>query len=70
MVFRDGATIWQLSLYLQHKEDDWLCILQKKDPKIKGIIDVVNKNEKEIPDEKRLEREYEVRGGRLEQAEG
>ncbi|KAK9727837.1 Reverse transcriptase (RNA-dependent DNA polymerase) [Popillia japonica] len=47
------------------EESDWLCILQKQDSKIRDIVEILNKETKNTEEEKRVDREYEIRDGRL-----
>ncbi|KAK9736990.1 Integrase zinc binding domain [Popillia japonica] len=47
------------------EERDWLCILQKQDSKIRDIVEILNKETKNTEEEKRVDREYEIRDGRL-----
>lgn len=55
-----------IQLLITHlDEEDWLCVLQRKDQQIQRIADVLQKKEPENIEERRLLTEYEIRNGRV-----
>nr|CAI5845212.1 unnamed protein product [Callosobruchus analis] len=47
------------------EEDDWLCILQKEDPKLRLMMENIEKQEKSSEDKREKYNEYEIKDGRL-----